>query len=130
MIYEDLTRYSKGVNSPIPAIRNIGWLDFDDLQETVDRPYDDVTNKLRNLIIGAEGLNLHVMRTRGQSEICCACKKKILLISERGKVVDELGVGQILIPSEQANNYYASPSLVLHYIAAHGYQPPEEFVQE
>jgi hypothetical protein len=128
MIYEDLTQYSKGVANPIFEIKNIGWLDSGDLREANEIPYDKFTSKLRDLIIGTDVLNIHIMRTRGQPEKCCSCGKIIPLISGSGRVVDYLGVGQILIPALQSNIYYVAPSLALHYILVHGYEPPKEFI--
>jgi hypothetical protein len=39
-----------------------------------------------------------------------------------------LGNGEIIVKGEDGRRY-AAPTLILHYIEAHHYLPPEEFIQ-
>ena len=46
---------------------------------------------------------------------------------QRGKHTAYLGNGEIRVRGEAA--YYASPTLIYHYVVAHHYKPPEEFIE-
>ena len=39
-----------------------------------------------------------------------------------------LGMSEIWVPSPGDENYYASPSMIIHYMEVHEYFPPEEFM--
>jgi hypothetical protein len=105
--FEDLTPYSyfrvdKG--EPVPV--NIGWLD-------PDRPFpqgpttEEFRTKLRQLC------EQPVQQTRGlhRCEFC-------------------LGpVGSAEMRVEGKGRVYAAPVLVHHYVVAHDYRPPDEFIE-
>jgi hypothetical protein len=57
---------------------------------------------------------------------CPLCNEVVLPI-ERDDHTAHPGTGEIRVLGE--SDIYAAPDLILHYITAHNYQPPEEFVQ-
>ncbi|MBK8252213.1 MAG: hypothetical protein IPK82_06040 [Polyangiaceae bacterium] len=49
------------------------------------------------------------------------------VVAEKDGVVKLLGSAEVWLPGESV--LYAAPNLIVHYIRAHGYQPPAEYLR-
>lgn len=108
--FEDLTPYTYfDPEREAPGTVNIGWLDAAHLFPTGPTS-DEFQDKLGRLC------ELRVQQTRG-SHPCELCSGRDRPVSS-----SEMRVAG-------SRRVYAAPSLVHHYVAAHGYRPPEEFIE-
>jgi len=124
MYFPDLSPYQYGRDPLDPAIVNIGWLSEDHPYETGDVPTDFV-EAIRSMV--AAPVNLY----RGVHQ-CEFCPAPPVVTSPGGlKIAKPLpgttGNGEIRVPGSDGRTYVA-PVLVLHYVEAHRYRPPESFV--
>ena len=105
--FEDLTSYS--YFGYFEGIKNVGWLDGEFPQASASKEFID---KLK--VYGEQ--KFIVRRTRGwhSCPYCPAGKKPASSTSEI-RVVGEKG------------EVYASPFMIIHYMEAHDYCPPQEF---
>lgn len=103
--------------------RAVGWLEADH-----DFRRGDVAPAV---VTALESLLLHTwapVETSGWHD-CSLCGRQ----PEDGPITRQiagshevLGVRNLLVPAGQV--IYGAPSLILHYIEEHGYQPPAEFI--
>jgi hypothetical protein len=107
--FEDLTPYTYfHPEEEAPGTVNIGWLD-------PDHPFPTgPTSEAFRAKLGRL-CERRVKRTRGFHP-CHFCKGR-----ERPASSSEMRVAA-------GGRVYAAPSLVQHYVAAHGYRPPDEFI--
>jgi hypothetical protein len=106
----DLTPYTYlHPEEEAPGTVNVGWLDRVHPFSTGETSAEFRT-KLGQLC------QRRVKRTRGL-HACCFCKGR-----ERPKCSSEMRVAG-------NGRVYAAPSLVHHYVVAHGYRPPDEFIE-
>jgi hypothetical protein len=123
MYFEDLTSYEYGGQEPDPNVVNVGWLSCDHPFESGDVPAQ-FADAVRELV--AAPLNLY----RG-SHLCEYCPKPPVIVRNGMKWIDPpagtSGNGEIRVTAENGVTYVA-PVLVLHYIEAHRYRPPQEFM--
>jgi len=107
--FEDLTPYTYlDPAEERPGTVNIGWLDRKRPCPTGETS-EAFRDKLGRLCLR------RVKRTRGFHP-CYFCKGQDLPVSSSEMRV--AGNGKV----------YAAPSLVHHYVVAHGYRPPDEFI--
>jgi hypothetical protein len=155
MYYRDLTPYRDGgTDEPgtfnvYPGVLNIGWLDGKHPFETGTVPAP-LLGKLRHLTLSdavnresqragtfdaASALIVHQMHVRGSPHECPFCGHAIALDpqdTDRPRISDRffLGTSEICIPAAAPTPiFYSFPSLLLHYISAHRYLPPAEFLE-
>jgi hypothetical protein len=109
--FEDLTPYAYFHPDPDPpGTVNVGWVDW-------GQPYpkgettETFRSKLRDLC------RTSVRRTNGLY-LCSMC-----FGPARPTSSDEIRV------KGKAGRVYAAPALIAHYVEAHGYKPPEEFIE-
>lgn len=116
--YDDLTEYRYS-ESDRPML-NVGWLGAD--REFRTGPPD--AELVRSLLQLAERQE-NIMRGVHHCEFCDE-ESPIRLKApvERGWV--SLGMGELHVRGSEGV-IYAAPSLVVHYVIAHGYQPPASF---
>jgi hypothetical protein len=118
--FKDLTPYSylPGRDGAL----NVGWLD-----RAYEFVHGDVSirtlDKLRELASGSS-----TNQTRGY-HVCAFCDE-----THSRPIVDWKGVRRILGSSEiwvtsRRGVTYAAPDMILHYIEAHHYLPPGEFLE-
>ena len=131
MYYEDLTpfRYLKfRAESKVPSgAVNIGWLDSDHVFHR--GPLDEETiKKLKTIIFEQQPIKL----TRGY-QTCPFCNNFDedlgieMPISFRWNDQEKLlGSGILLLTSDSGT--YVFPDLLIHYVEAHNYHPPKEFL--
>jgi hypothetical protein len=94
----------------------VGWLDADHAFDRRTIP-EDVLLRLRWL-----ASERRVAQTRG-FHVCPFCPAPPL-----DEDAYRTGSAEIWVPDGQ-HGYFAAPTLVVHYVAAHGYAPPHEFVK-
>lgn len=90
-----------------PYVLNVGWLDSSQLFCT-GTTTSEFRDKLK--ILCQNPILLH----RG-FHVCQFCRKAT-------------GNGQIRVANSYNNRIYAAPALIHHYVVAHHYLPPDEFV--
>jgi hypothetical protein len=107
--FEDLTPYSYfHPEQELPNTVNIGWLDR-------SKPFPSGTTSEEFQVKLGKLCQRRVKQTRGIHR-CDFCKGRNRPMSSSEMRV--AGVG----------NVYAAPSLVHHYVVAHNYRPPDEFI--
>jgi hypothetical protein len=117
--FADLTPYRyldvKGLSGRV----SVGWLDAGHEFPTGVVP-EHLTLKLLRLC------RTPVRQTRGHHP-CPLCGRPSVSVPV---VVDNhtlwLGSAEIEVPAQ--SKVYAAPTLIAHYITAHGYRPPDEFL--
>ena len=111
--FQDLTQYK--YNTVEPGVLNVGWLGAGQAYPRGDTP-EDFLEALRLLV--EHPILLH----RGH-HICEFCSKEDMA----GIDFSRTGNGQIRV-RDQKGTWYAAPTMIYHYVVAHGYQPPSVFV--
>lgn len=116
--YEDLSDYTYQPTERL--LLNVGWLGANVSFAT--GPTDP--SFVRRLLVLADNQQ-NIMRGVHYCEFCDE-ESPIRLSApvERGWV--SLGMGEIHVPG-QDGTVFAAPSLIIHYITDHDYQPPREF---
>jgi hypothetical protein len=125
MYYADLTPYQYGPTEPQPNILNIGWL-------SAGQPFhagaadERFIEALRHLV------GSPVTLYRGQ-HYCEFCAGPTIITTPGGvRLVDpppeRVGNGEIRVIAA-SGIIYVAPVLVLHYVVAHKYLPPTEFIE-
>lgn len=123
MYYKDLTPAKNG-DKIIHGVFYVGWLSKDKLfkKGKVD---EEFLKKLKLIFFGNDNYSSQVNLLRAPSRPCDFC----------GVVVEEhdferyMGLGCSEIWIKHKEKYYAAPSLIIHYIEAHNYKPPKEYVR-
>ena len=117
--FPDLSPYDYYAPAAFPGVFTIGWLDQAHPYETGDVAAG-LVRKLTSAMIGTSSANVHVNQIRGVRP-CGLCG-----MDEFEDRRLRIGSTEVWIPGAQ-EVYYASPSMLLHYITAHRYLPPEPF---
>ncbi len=119
MYIPDLSPYCYRLPYCLNGVQTVGWLDASH-DFPVGNPSNELIDKLRVLIkTRTKTFDLHVNTVRGIHP-CNFCGEDIQL--DRKTM---LGMSEIWIPSGEL--WLATPSLVIHYMEAHGYIPPNVF---
>jgi len=124
MYFADLSQYCYGKAEPDPNVLNVGWL-------SSAHPYtqgsvsDLFVTHLRHLV--QSPVNLY----RGL-HFCEFCPEPQVRTTPGGlRIVDPrpgtAGNGEIRVRGA-SGQIYVAPALIHHYVTAHGYRPPAEFV--
>lgn len=120
MYFADLTPYSYTLPLQLTDVLHVGWLDdLHDFPQGVTT--FAVKSKLRQLMIAHR--DMRRMRGIHPCTICGASHSYV----GTGETLRTLGMSEIWIPS-RSGLIYAAPSLILHYMDVHNYQPPREFL--
>lgn len=133
MHFEDLSLYTYGLSKPIEGVRNIGWL-CKDIAYPTGGTMPHLVEALKRWAIVAE---VNQMRGFEQCKLC-----PVLRGNNPGEILAGymqtstswnneklwLGASEIWIPDGQGG-IFAAPSLIIHYVETHYYQPPMEFVE-
>jgi hypothetical protein len=125
MYFPDLTPYAYGRTEPQANVLNVGWLSADQTFP-VGIPDQRLVDALRRLV--ASPVNLY----RGLYD-CEFCPHPPTTMSPGGlPMLDPLpgttGTGEIRVVGTASGITYVAPVLVLHYVVAHRYLPPQEFI--
>jgi len=118
--YTDFTEYCYGRGAYyVPGTVNIGWLgaslDFEQMA-----PDESLLDLVWNYC------KISVAQYRGIHQ-CEYCGSRRSDVAERHGEMRLLGSAEIRVFSE-SGAIYAAPDLIYHYMAAHRYKPPEQFV--
>lgn len=120
MYCKDLTSYEYHLPFKLPSVLNIGWLDrgrrFD---KALTSPL--LLAKLSTIVLSEGIFEARVNQIRGVHP-CNLCNAHTFQNPF-------IGSCELWIPGCRAGSYFAAPSLLIHYIQAHAYRPPEEFVE-
>lgn len=123
MYFADLTNYIYYRNSSFKEVFNIGWLELD-CSFRSKKPNAEFLNKLGLLMKGSDYCDVHVNKIRSLHP-CNICGEDNVR-----EIVDEvnllLGATEIWIPFDAG--WFAAPSMILHYVSVHHYDPPHAFV--
>ncbi|MBL8019922.1 MAG: hypothetical protein JNM27_09670 [Leptospirales bacterium] len=109
MFLPDLSPYSYG--REIPGVQAVGWLS-EKKSFPVGTVNAETLHKIRALAIDTRW---NVMRGTHQCEIC----------GPGGPGCNS----ELAVPDRARGIVYSAPSLITHYIEAHGYRPPDEFLE-
>lgn len=122
MYFEDLSPYTYlvGGGRTLPSVKNVGWLARGEPfpRGTTDK---SMLDKLKDLCSNPDAA---VNQTRGFHE-CPFCMETIDL--QYNGQQTPLGSAEIWV-TDSNGTFYAAPDLVVHYVEAHGYMPPAEFM--
>jgi len=124
MYFPDLTPYEYGRTKRRRNVLNVGWL-------SSDHPFSTGAQNERLIAALQRLVEFPVNLFRG-SHLCEFCPSPPMKLSPGGlrfldPVPGTTGNGEIRITAGNGVTYVA-PVLVLHYVVAHGYSPPQEFV--
>ena len=122
--FEDLTPYSYGRSTPAENVLNVGWL-------SLGQPFTTGSTSERFVaelaVLAADPVDI----TRG-IHLCEFCPPPPRTLTPAGlPMIDPIdgtfGNGEIRVTSGEVT--YVAPVLILHYVVAHRYLPPTEFVR-
>jgi hypothetical protein len=119
--YEDLSRYSY-TDSAVPML-NVGWLGAD---RTF--PVGAVNAGVVPALVRLAADPANLMRGSHTCQFCHAESPMMIQAPGTHQGRAFLGNGEIHVPGSDGV-IYAAPTLIVHYIGAHGYRPPDAFVQ-
>ncbi len=122
MHYKDLTPYQGFSLRCIPNLLHVGWLAPDVEFETGAAPAG-LLEKLEKILDsnGCFESRVHQLRSRWPGP-CHFCGTDEF-------VNPRVGLCEMWIPSTQKDQYFASPSWIVHYIDHHNYRPPQIFIE-
>lgn len=119
--FKDFSEYIYHASSVRPRTFNIGWLD----SEHEFRKASPDTTLLDSLW---EYCKVSVVQMRGIHECeLCGVPHRTVLASRKGEARRLLGSAEIRVFNEH-EGLFAAPNLIYHYVRAHQYSPPDEFV--
>lgn len=118
--YADLSPYEY-TNTDLPML-NVGWLAAGHEFRT-----GGVPNEVLSRLLRLADAQVNIMRGVHDCEFCAEESPiRMAAPNERGYVA--LGMGEIRVTGD-CGRLYAAPSLILHYIQAHDYRPPDDFIR-
>jgi len=122
--FPDLTSYEYGRTEPQANVLNVGWL-------SAAHPFSNGVPDHR-LISALQRLAASPVNLYRGSHLCEFCPPPPTKLSPGGIPLlypfpGTTGNGEIRITATNGITYVA-PVLILHYVVAHGYLPPREFV--
>jgi hypothetical protein len=120
MYYPDLSPYAYFRTEPAESVVNVGWLSRDHGFATGAVPEEFVI-ALRRLVKAPVNLS------RG-FHFCELCPPPAHGLEFLDPISETIGNGEIRVPGDRGRTLVA-PVLVLHYVEAHQYQPPAEFIR-
>jgi hypothetical protein len=121
MYFEDLTVYEYSTGSKESQIYNVGWLDAKK-SFNQQKSSNDFLNKLFQLCL------MPINETRGFHQCPFCTQSQWGLEVERNSLKVILGGAEIRIKGLDGQTY-AAPDLIYHYVEAHDYAPPKEFIK-
>jgi hypothetical protein len=102
------------------VLRAVGWI------EDQNFPTGHVLEECIDLLVDAHGGKILHDTTKGV-HTCTLCNGSTPTEKWKGKPIRLLGYGHYLVQKD--NIVYMAPELLLHYILAHEYRLPDEFIQ-
>jgi hypothetical protein len=124
MYFADLSQYSYGDSEPDPSILNVGWL---------SRAYPYTQGTVSELFVARLlGLVQSPVNLYRGLHFCEFCPGPEMRTTPRGLRIAEplpgtAGNGEIRVRGT-SGRIYVAPVLIHHYVTAHCYLPPAEFI--
>lgn len=118
--YPELSLYDFDFHAE-PEGLTVGWLEGD---QSYAR--GEVAAEGREILVGLAALLQNKSRGYHYCTLCTEMREWFG-VSGAGHARFRLGGAEIRVVSD-SGQLYVAPNLVLHYIADHGYRPPEEFL--
>ncbi|MGW1468889.1 DUF7919 family protein [Streptomyces sp. NPDC002308] len=118
--YPELSLYDFDFHAE-PEGLTVGWLEGG---ESYAR--GEVADEDREILADLAALLQHRSRGYHYCTLCTEMRERFG-VSGAGNARFRLGSAEIRVVSD-SGQLYVAPNLVLHYIADHGYRPPEEFL--
>jgi hypothetical protein len=119
--FEDLSPYEYQISPyTLDGVLNVGWINPGPVLDAT-RVGLDFLDRLKKIACGSDTFRPLVETIRTPPE-CAKCGKIVLDCS-----VGTLPEGQFWIP-ESKEQFYASPIEIIHYVEAHGYVLPADYV--
>jgi hypothetical protein len=122
--YPDLSPYEYIPGYDVPGMPNlnVGWLDG-------SRPYPKgkTSHVFREALLEFCFRGNVVVQTRGLHPCTLGKCPNPLPPMQRGENAAYLGSAEIRVIGQGV--VYAAPTLIYHYVVAHNYKPPDEFIQ-
>jgi len=120
--FKDLSDYSYFRSGFCCAgMKNIGWLER-------GHDFEEATPDEGILDLLWEHCKISVAQTRGIHECDLCAPPKTVYASRKELVRFLLGTSEIRVFSKKGEKY-AAPTLIYHYVHAHHYKPPDEFLR-
>jgi len=119
--FDDLSDYGYHSHFDRAETKNVGWL-------ACGHKFEKEVPSLALLDSLWEFCTISVAQMRGIHE-CDLCAPPEWIIAERNGHRLSLGSAEIRVFSSPRGVIYAAPNLIYHYVCAHHYKPPDEFVQ-
>jgi hypothetical protein len=120
MYFPDLEAYCYDVPAPLHDVVTVGWLSKDHEYARGDASAE--TLEAIEALIGSH--QAHPMRGYHVCEFCGADPRTMPV--RPGLAL--IGSAEIWVPSSDLKRIYAAPNLIHHYMSAHRYLPPQEFL--
>ncbi|MEM6818817.1 MAG: hypothetical protein AAF578_08495 [Pseudomonadota bacterium] len=125
MQLEDRSKYRNYLRTPVETVLNIGWLSSE--QDYSKGQVDSaIIEKFAQILVQDGAIDVHVNWERSFDK-CALSGKENVFASHGGRRV-WLGGSEVWLPAASGSEYFASPSLVYHYMKNHQYLPPREFL--
>jgi hypothetical protein len=119
--FPDLSRYTYRKRDEECAEYNIAWLDRDQ-----DYPKGDVSSVFLDRLWRFCSLRVSLSRGFHFCNLCSSGTGSEGLVTHNSETL-VLGTAEIRVFG-CAGRVYAAPDLIFHYVKAHAYKPPEEFI--
>jgi len=120
--FADLTPYSYGPSREDPKPLNVGWL-------SIKQPFPtgatsvEFQRRLGELCARPADIGFVCMGPHSCEWCVPALRAKGVTVFADG----EMATGEIRVRGPRG--MYAAPTMIIHYVTAHGYLPPPEFIE-
>ncbi|MEV4318087.1 hypothetical protein [Actinocrispum sp. NPDC049592] len=121
--YQDLSTYVYGDHDPAATVLNVGWLGGRASFTT-----GDVDAEVRYALLEAIVRDqVNVMRGWHSCELCTEPSPVVVPFEPARDGKLRLGHAEVHVTGADGV-VYAAPTLIVHYIDAHNYRPPQQFI--
>ena len=124
MFIEDGSAYRYGIPFELPIVHTVGWLDREHEYTRGTVTSEFIEQLWRMIETRNEAFDLHANVIRGIHP-CNFCGEDVFRKGLDGKRT-MLGMSELWVPS--GNNWFASPTLIVHYVERYSYLPPSSFI--
>lgn len=126
MYTADLEMYQFKTPFVLPNVRMVGWLDSHHSFNKGSVPKGFSDKLLQIIDTQTSSFDLHVNVIRGTHD-CNFCNEEIWLNNHlERRLRRPLGMSELWVPN--SGGWFASPTLIYHYVERHEYLPPEDYV--
>lgn len=122
MHFPDLSLYSYYQPQSFADVLNVGWIGRGQAFP-VGKASHDFLDKLKLLI--REGSHFEVNRMRSVHPCNVCGERDFATLNSRAGI--PVGAAEIWVP-RVGGGFFASPSMILHYVMDHNYLPPDSFI--